>query len=392
MKTNYQKTLNYLFVAFAFVLPITTAGVSIIAALILLVWLAERDFSRKFGEIKSNSVALAVLGFLALHIVGLAWVDVEPINSFKSFLLLLIPIVMTSIKKEFIPKIFASFIAAMTLSEFLVYKNIIINFDVLSTINPSSFMPFLSHVTYNPFLAFAISILIVLMINQKLETKYRYFGWLFLISMILNMFLTGGRAGQVALLVCFAVLISYYFWHKKILFFSFLGIIPVFISLMYFTNPVFQNRANQAVSDVVNFNQNQNTSVGQRIQFTVNSIELIKEKPFIGHGTGSFENNYERINNQLTPNFTLATNPHNNYILVLVQFGIVGLLVFLSIFYTQIRSFASTPNSFEYKPLKLILPVMFMVICLSDTYLWGHHTQALFALFSGILYSDRVSS
>jgi O-antigen ligase len=160
---------------------------------------------------------------------------------------------------------------------------------------------------------------------------------------------------------------------------------------MYFTNPVFQNRANQAVSDVVNFNQNQNTSVGQRIQFTINSIELIKEKPIIGHGTGSFEKNYERIHNHLTPNFTLATNPHNNYILVLVQFGIVGLLVFLSIFYTQIRSFVSTPNGFEYKPLKLILPVMFMVICLSDTYLWGHHTQALFALFSGILYSDRVS-
>jgi O-antigen ligase len=391
MKIDYQKTLNYLFVAFAFVLPITSAGVSVIAGLMLLVWLAERDFSRKFTEIKSNPVALAVLGFIALHIVGLSWVDVQPINSFKSSLLLLIPIVMTSIKKEFIPKIFASFIAAMTISEILVYKNIFINFDRFGSIDPSDFMPFLSHITYNPFLAISISLLIVMLINKGVNTKYRYVALFFLVSMILNMFLTGGRAGQVALLVCLVILISYYFWHKKILFFGFVAAIPILVSIMYFANPVFQNRVNQAVSDIVNFNKNQDTSVGQRLQWTSNSIELIKEKPLFGHGTGSFEKDYERIHKQLTPNFVLASNPHNNYILVLVQFGIVGLLIFLSIFYTQIKSFMNTPKTFEYKPLKLILPIMFMVICLSDTYLWGHHTQALFALFSGILYSDRVS-
>ncbi len=391
MKIDYPKILNYLFVAFAFVLPITSAGVSIIAVLILMFWLFERDFARKFSEIKSNTVALAVIGFIALHIVGLAWVDVQPINSFKSSLLLLIPVVMISIKKEFIPKIFASFVAAMTISEILVYKNIFINFDRLGSIDPSDFMPFLSHITYNPFLAISISLLIVMLINKGVNTKYRYVAWFFLVSMILNMFLTGGRAGQIALLVCLVVLISYYFWDKKILFFSFVVSMPILLSIMYFANPVFQNRANQAVSDIVNFNKNQDTSVGQRLQWTLNSIELIKEKPLFGHGTGSFEKDYERIHKQLTPSFVLTSNPHNNYILVLVQFGIVGLLVFLSIFYTQIKSFMNTPKTFEYKPLKLILPIMFMVICLSDTYLWGHHTQALFALFSGILYSDRVS-
>ena len=287
MKVDYPKTLNYLFVGFAFVLPITSAGVSVVAGLMLLVWLAERDFSRKFTEIKSNPVALAVLGFIALHVVGLYWVDVEPINSFKSSLLLLIPVVMTSIKKEFIPKIFTSFVAAMTVSEILVYKNIFINFDRLGSIDPSDFMPFLSHITYNPFLAISISLLIVMLINKGVNTKYRYVALFFLVSMILNMFLTGGRAGQIALLVCLVVLISYYFWDKKILFFSFATAMPILLSIMYFANPVFQNRVNQAVSDIVNFKQNQDTSVGARLQWTLNSIELIKEKPLFGHGTGS---------------------------------------------------------------------------------------------------------
>ena len=387
---SYAKILNYLFIALAFVLPISTAGVSIISVLILIFWLAERDFSRKFEQIKSSPVAISILAFLLLHFLGFLWLDAESINPFKSFLLLLVPIILTSVKKEYVPKIFGSFIAAMTISEILVYKNILLNYEKLSTIDPSDFMPFLSHITYNPFLAFAISVLIIIGVNQKTDSKYKYIVWFFVSSMIINMFLTGGRAGQIALLVCLSILIVYYFRNKKIIMLSSGSLMPIVLLFMYFINPIFQNRLNQAVGDVTTFDQNRNTSVGERLQWTINSVELIKEKPLIGHGTGSFEKNYERIHNKLTPNFIMAANPHNNYILVLVQFGIVGLLVFLSIFYTQIRSFVRTPSSFEYKPLKLILPVMFMVICLSDTYLWGHHTQALFALFSGILYSEEV--
>lgn len=391
MKIDYPKTLNYLFVVFAFVLPITSAGVSVIAVLILLFWLAERDFSRKFTEIKSNPVALAVLGFIALHIVGLAWVDVEPINSFKSYLLLLIPIVMTSIKKEFIPKIFASFVAAMTVSEIFSYYKILMHWDEIGKIDPTVFAPFISHITYNPFLALTISMILISIVSSVYTKKAKLFLSIFAITMTLNLFFTGGRAGQVVLFVLFMVLAVYYFRTHITKLLIVLSLIPLLYIGLYYTNKAFEQRVNLAISDISNFQTNPNTSIGLRLSWTLTSLEAIKDKLIFGHGTGSFQNAYAKKNAEISPEILLTGNPHNNYILVLVQFGIVGLLVFLSIFYTQIKSFMNTPKTFEYKPLKLILPIMFMVICLSDTYLWGHHTQALFALFSGILYSDRVS-
>lgn len=391
MKIDYPKTLNYLFVAFAFVLPITSAGVSVIAVLILLFWLFERDFTRKFSEIKSNPVALTVLWFILLHIVGLAWVDVEPINSFKSYLLLLIPIVMTSIKKEFIPKIFASFVAAMTVSEIFSYYKILMHWDEIGKIDPTVFAPFISHITYNPFLALTISMILISIVSSVYTKKAKLFLSIFAITMTLNLFFTGGRAGQVVLFVLFMVLAVYYFRTHIAKLLMVLSLIPLLYIGLYYTNKAFEQRVDLAISDISNFQTNPNTSIGLRLSWTLTSLEAIKDKPIFGHGTGSFQNAYAKKNAEISPEILLTANPHNNYILILVQFGIVGLLIFLSIFYTQIKSFMNTPKTFEYKPIKLILPIMFMVICLSDTYLWGHHTQALFALFSGILYSDRAS-
>ena len=387
---EHTKILNYLFVALAFVLPISTAGVSIISVLILIVWLAERDFSRKFEQIKSSPVAISILAFLLLHFLGFLWLDVESINPFKSFLLLLVPIVLTSVKKEYVPKIFGSFIVAMTISEIVSYWKIVANWDQIGIIDPTVFAPFIGHITYNPFLAIAIIMMIIGIISTTYSKNIKLFMSIFVVTMTLNMFFTGGRAGQIVLFVLLAVLAFYYLRNHLIKLFAVLSLIPILYIGLYFSNKAFAQRIDLIKSDIQSFQTNPNTSIGARLSWTLTSFEAIKDKPIFGHGTGSFQNAYAVKNAEISPNIPLPANPHNNYILVLVQFGIVGLLVFLSIFYTQIRSFVRTPSSFEYKPLKLILPVMFMVICLSDTYLWGHHTQALFALFSGILYSEEV--
>ena len=146
-----------------------------------------------------------------MHVVGLSWVDVEPINSFKSSLLLLIPVVMTSIKKEFIPKIFASFVAAMTISEIFSYYKILTHWDEIGKIDPTVFAPFISHITYNPFLALTISMILISIVSSVYTKKAKLFLSIFAITMTLNLFFTGGRAGQVVLFVLFMVLAVYYF-------------------------------------------------------------------------------------------------------------------------------------------------------------------------------------
>jgi O-antigen ligase len=69
------------------------------------------------------------------------------------------------------------------------------------------------------------------------------------------------------------------------------------------------------------------------LDFYVNSLKIIKENPVIGTGTGSFKDTYNRFvaKTEMKP----TSNPHNEYLMITVQFGLVGLLVLLGFFWIQ---------------------------------------------------------
>ena len=124
----------------------------------------------------------------------------------------------------------------------------------------------------------------------------------------------------------------------------------------------------------------------------VNSWDIIKQNPIIGVGTGDFPTEFEKIsviNNNLE--IPTPTNPHNMYNLVLVQLGIVGLISLLSIFYYQIKLSFSSSNRFI-RDVGITLPLLFMVIMFSDSYLLGHYTTLMFIFFSSFVYKDFEDS
>ena len=92
-----------------------------------------------------------------------------------------------------------------------------------------------------------------------------------------------------------------------------------------------------------------------------------------------------------TPSLPNATNPHNMYILVLAQFGLLGLVSLMSIFYYQMRFSIYASNKFI-RHVGFALPVLFLVIMWSDAYLLGHYTTLLFVFFSSFLHKDFEKS
>ena len=129
------------------------------------------------------------------------------------------------------------------------------------------------------------------------------------------------------------------------------------------------------------------TSVGLRINFAKNSFAVVKQNPIIGVGTGDFPSEYKKINQINTPQLPNATNPHNMYTLITMQLGLIGLISMLSIFYYQIKLSFYNPSRFL-KDTGIALPLMFLVIMLSDSYILGHFTTLLFVFFSSFLYKD----
>lgn len=202
------------------------------------------------------------------------------------------------------------------------------------------------------------------------------------------MFITGGRAGQIMFFLAIAILIFQFFSKNKLL--ASVVFLIVSSSIFYFayeTSNIFETRVNNTVKNLFIYNEDKGTSIGLRITWAINSFELIKNNPILGVGTGDFPNEYKKIHHKISPQVADTTNPHNMYLLVAVQLGLVGLVSFLAIFYIQIKTYIKS-NDKLLRDFGKALPLMFLLIMFSDSYLLGHYTTLLYIFFSSFLYKD----
>lgn len=387
---RYQSSINTVYLALCFLLPLSAAGISIGFALLALSWVFQGQYRAKGREIFSNPLYVLVLLFFAIHVVGLLWAD-KSINGFKSWMIFLIPVWATVVSRKVAYKGIYYFVGGMMVAEAGVYYKLAQNWATyLQGGYSNDLFLAMGHISYNPMLAITIAFLLSLLMYRQLHGWRLGLSLFFVVTMTVNMFLTGGRAGQVGLLFAGFFLALYYFRQQPTKMLASILVLCSVFGVAYFTSPLFKQRAELAVHDVLTYQQDANSSVGQRMKFTENSWALLQEAPWIGHGTGSFEASYQRINQLRSPEVPATTNPHNYHALIWVQFGISGFLVYLSLYYMQIRIALRMPDSSEFKPLALLLPAFVFLINFSDSYLWGHHTQALFALLMATLYrQDR---
>jgi O-antigen ligase len=398
---NLDKTYYFLLVALAFLLPITVFGANLIIVIICILWIISGDFKSKFNQILNSKLLKASILFFCIHIIGLIWT--EDINwglhiTHKMWYFVgLFPILYTIVRKENVRAYISAFLIAILISElisFAVWFEVIEKFKNAVPSNPT---PFMSHISYNPILAFAIYLMSYELLSNSKILRYQKFVYLlFVVSMSINMFITGGRAGQIMFFAVISILIFQWLKNSKVkALIVALIVIPSLFITVYQTSSIFNERFDEALYQVLNYQENKNTSVGLRISYAINSWEVILSNPIIGVGTGDFPSEYRKINDINTPELTdlkasnggSVDNPHNMYILLLAQFGIIGLISFLAIFYYQIK-FAFRSNDRYFKDVGLALPLLFLLIMLSDSYLLGHYTSLMFVFFSSFLYKD----
>ncbi|MGH8348873.1 MAG: O-antigen ligase family protein, partial [Pseudomonas sp.] len=130
-------------------------------------------------------------------------------------------------------------------------------------------------------------------------------------------------------------------------------------------------------------------SVGLRMEWYKNSLDIVREHPIFGAGTGGFPKAYAE--KTLGSGKLVPAHPHNEYLLIAVQLGLVGLALLFYLFYRQWRLASSLPLALEQNLARgLLLTIIFG--CLFNSLLVDHTEGLLYAWLSGLLYGGLNSS
>ena len=165
--------------------------------------------------------------------------------------------------------------------------------------------------------------------------------------------------------------------------------LTVLFGVAYLGGSGFQKRVHEVGTDVAQYQQGDAyTSSGQRIGFNLNSLKLIQSHPIFGSGTGSFAAEYrQRYGSQ----GALATNnPHNQYTLYAVQYGVIGVLWFVLILVAGFLSSFKLPT-LEAGILQGIM-LMMAVGSLFNSWLSDTTEATMFVFFTAMALASRRGS
>lgn len=367
---------NIVFVLLAFTIPVSVAFTNVFLVVFLIVWLLEGDFIRKIHVFKSNKWLWSVLVLTIMYFLGLMYGhnhnDANYVLQRVSLLLMFIVFTTAEIRQK-------SYHYALTLFLFTnlisATVSILINNEIIEPI--SSYIPiissensisaFLKYNYHNILLSF--SSLLSFMLFHLSKNKYSFLYLLAIPIFCLSIFSEAGRAGQLTINV-FMFFYAIYFLRSKIKYSISIFFFLILVNYSSYNNStVFKYRVDQLNHVVQNNGEKKNPKAKEkdiRYLFLNESLSLIKERPFFGHGSGSFSS-ILISNTNSSYDFEKHKTPHNNFLYVFFELGIFGFLIFLSIFYYQIKSILKNSNM---KIHSIILPLFYLFLMLFDSYLF----------------------
>ena len=396
-KVNFEKTYYYLILLFAFTLPLSRASVSLFITLLPLLWLFEGNFKTKWIQIKEEKSLLFLSLFIFIIALSVFWTQnlQDALRPLRMLLYLTTAFVIaTSLNKKYIYPIITAFLYGMLISEIIAYG---VYFELwqFKHATPQNPSPFMFHIDYSVFLAFTSILLLNRLVSQRYKLKEKILIALFFITVTGNLFLSIGRTGQVALIVAIIVMsILHFRLSFKTLFLSSVFLVLLY-SLAYFSSPNFKARVSLAQDDISKiFHSNYDSSWGIRALFWRTTASIIQENP-LGVGIGDFKDatkfelqkqKYNTLISPQTKEFMSHNHPHNQYLLILLESGIIGLIAFFTFLFYFIKL---KIEDIELKELSLLFITIYMVSFLAEPLLIKQFTVALFALFLGLFSASH---
>jgi O-antigen ligase len=298
----------------------------------------NQELRRRFTDIKKQPLLIGVGAFILMLIMGCFYSVADYQDTLRSLWgwrkILLLPIALSlfadHVWKDRFIKVSVGFIFLCSL---LSITSFIWQFEVYR------FAPGIvirNYATQGMVFAVAIfSIVMGFIYQKKFKVKHEWPHIFYIISLLIALiFMSPGRSGYLALIV-----LSIFFCYRTITDKKNYWI-ALFVSLLIpsllLNSSMVQDRVNIGVNQILNVNapHGQETSMGLRITAWKNALELIKEHPVLGVGTGAYQTayvNYLKDNGSFQNGIrNVNHDPHNQFMKILAELGSIGLLIFIA--------------------------------------------------------------
>lgn len=261
---------------------------------------------------------------------------------------------------------------------------------------PGNPVIFHSHITQNNLMAFAIFLALLEWRDTVAPVKKMIWGSFALLASINLLFMVQGRTGYLVLLILLAWFAwtsvrrfmlnrgKNWGWQQGLLLITGLCIVAL---TAYFTSQRLHDRVAMVAAEYQAWtpNHGHDTSTGQRLDFYSNSLQIVREHWLLGVGTGGFPAAFEK---QVAGTEVLRThNAHNEYLMISVQTGLVGLGLMLYLFYTQWRLAPLLPSAFEQDAARGLV-LAYLVNCLFNSALHDHADGLFFAFMTAVFFAN----
>jgi len=213
--------------------------------------------------------------------------------------------------------------------------------------------------------------------------KTKLLGVYFLVGLVVvDLFFLVDSSTAVVLFIALGLLFGCQTLSRTKLIWMLLGL-ALLMTAMYGVSPVFRDAIREDAKTVRVFFDGEErtwTSTGQRIEFYRNSLALFGQAPVLGHGTGRFHEKYAE--HVAGTKQVVTSNPHNEYLMVGVQSGLVGLGILVALLWALWRAAFRWEGMDRWLAQGMV--VWLAVGCCFNSFILDSREGMLFALLAGV--------
>lgn len=340
-QTRCDTTAKTLAVLMTFLIPISTTLMQIVLGLLIIVFFAAgtEQLRARAKLIYAHPVSRAALMLFLVFCIGILY-STATINDSLAMLakmakILCIPLLLPLfVEEKWRRAAIIALVAAMGLTLLLSLLKVYGGLPIRSRFTEACV--FKNHIDSNLLMSIA-----AFCVGQMfLQARERWIKISLAIVLALMTFyilwMSDGRMGYVIFATLWLLFLVQHMQLKTIIVGT--GVLLLILGVSSFGPSRLQHRMTLLSEEVELYKKKGSTeqSLGQRLEFAQSSFEIAKKQIWFGVGTGGYKQAYSAFAEE--KGLATTANAHNEYLNILVQWGIMGLLAFAALFWTLIKT------------------------------------------------------